>query len=311
MATVTTGQWLNQYAAPQLLREFKNYKDDFIGVLKGAPRAAITADGIRFNKLINNVGFYVNNTSNFTAKKMTGEKVFVEWEKYDTDPTEVDDAEVRYLAYDKRAEVRIKHTEAFKMGIRDHVLWKLAPANDTFAKMPVIRTTGGDDGTGRNRLTFVDIVTYLEGVKKLNLPDENQRYVVLCPEHSTDLILDNNSARFFSDRQIFYDIETGKVRSVMGFKFFENNAALAYDEDGVKKAKGAVLADTDRYASLFFYAPNTVYHIESTKILYSPETQDTVSADPKSIFRTQTYGLVDRVVDYGFGAIVSGIIPEE
>jgi hypothetical protein len=307
MATITTGQWLNQYVAPQLLKEFKDYKDDFIGVLKGAPRAAITADGIRFNRLIGNVGFYVNNASDFTAKKMSGDKVFVEWEKYDTDPTEVDDAEVRYLAYDKRAEVRIKHTEAFKMGIRDHVLWKLAPGDNTSVNMPVIRTTGSNDGAGRCRLTFEDIVKYLEDVKKLNLPDENERYVILCPEHSTDLILDNNSARFFSDRQIFYDMETGKVRSIMGFKFFENNAALAYDEDGVKKAKGAVLAATDRRASLFFYAPNTVYHIESTKILYLPETQDTKSADPKSIFRTQTYGLVDRVLDHGFGAIVSGI----
>lgn len=307
MSTQTTGNWLNTYVAPQLLKEYKNYKADFIGVLKGAPRAAVTTDGIRFNKLIGNVGFYVNNVSDFTAKKMTGAKVFVEWEKYDTDPTEVDDAEVRNLAFDKRAEVRIKHTEAFRIGIRDHVLWKLAPSDNTNANMPVVRTTGSDDGTGRLRLTFEDTVAYLEKVKKLNLPDENQFYIVLCPEHASDLILDNKSARFFSDRQIYYDMETGKVRSIMGFKFFENGSTPVYSNAGVKKAKGAVKGITDARASVFFYSPNTVYHIESTKILYSPETQDTVSADPKSIFRTQTYGLVDRIEDYGFGAIVSGI----
>jgi hypothetical protein len=168
MSTTATGQWLNQYVAPQLLQEFKNYKDDFIGVLKGVPAAAVTADGVRWNKLINNVNFYVNNSGTFTPKKMTGEKVFVEWEKYDTDPTEVDDAEIRYLAYDKRSEVRIKHAEAMKLGIRDHVMWKLAPNDDTNANMPVIRTTGSDDGTGRLRLTFEDMVTYLERIKKLN-----------------------------------------------------------------------------------------------------------------------------------------------
>ena len=117
----------------------------------------------------------MNNTSDFAAKKMSGEKVFVEWEKYDTDPTEVDDAEVRNPAYDKRAEVRIRHTEAFQTGIRDHVLWKLAPDSST----------------------------------------------------------------------------------------------------GAKKAKGAV------------------------------------SANPKSVYRTRAYGLADRIENYGFGAIVSGINKQE
>jgi len=57
MPTQTDGNWLNQYVAPQLLVEFKNYKDDFVGVIPGVPAQALTADGVRFNKLINNVGF--------------------------------------------------------------------------------------------------------------------------------------------------------------------------------------------------------------------------------------------------------------
>lgn len=43
----------------------------------------------------------------------------------------------------------------------------------------------------------------------------------------------------------------------MGFKFFENNASVAYTSANVKKAKGAALGSTDRYASVFYYAPNT------------------------------------------------------
>jgi hypothetical protein len=197
-----------------------------------------------------------------------------------------------------------------KLGIRDHVMWKLAPANSTNANMPVIRTTGANDGTGRLRLTFEDTVMYLEKVKKLNLEHQDELYMILCPEHVTDLILDNNSARFFSDRQIFYDIETGKVRSIMGFKFFDNNAVLAYTDAGAKKPKGAALTATDRVASLMFYAPETVYHIEKVKVLYKPETQDTRSANPTSEFRLQTYGLVDRRRDVGFGAVISGIAPD-
>jgi hypothetical protein len=315
MSTTATGQWLNHFVAPQLLQEFRNYKNDFIGVLKGAPVQAITTDGIRFNKLINNVGFLVNNAAAFTPAAMTGEKVFVEWERYDTTPTSVTDDEVRYLAYEKRPAVRVKHSEAMLMGIRDHVVWKLAPPDSANANMPVVRTTGAIVGTpatsnspARRRLTFEDLVTYLEKVKKLNLPDENELYMVLCPEHATDLIIDNNSAKFFSDRQIYFDMQTGKVRSIMGFKFFENNATLAYSTAGAKKAKGAALAATDRYGSLFFYGKNTLYHLDKVKILYKSETEDTRSASPTSEFRLQTYGLIDRIEDYGVGALVSDVV---
>lgn len=305
MATIADGDWLNQYVAPQLLMEFRNYNDAFLAALKGAPQKAITADGIRFNKLINNVGFYVDNDQDFTPKKMTGKKIFVPWEKYDTDPTEVDDAEIRALAYDKRSEVRIKHAEAFKIGYRDHAVWKMAPDDDTVAAMPVVRTTGGNDGNGRKRLLFVDLVQYLERVKALNLPKEDEFHMVLCPQHQTDLILDRDSAAYFANKEIFFDMKTGKVKSVMGFKFWDNNAAVAYAGDGTKKAKGAAMGATDQYGSLFFYGPNTVKHIDKVKPLYKPENTDTRSKDPVSEFRIQTYGLLDRIVDYGFGALVS------
>lgn len=306
MGQTTTGLFLQQYVAPQLLEEFKNYKDDFIGTLKGAPADAITADGIRFNRLINNVSFYVNNSANFTPTTMNGEKVFVEWEKYDTSLTPVTDAEVRSLAFDKRAEVRVKHSQAMKMGLRNHVMWKLAPEDSTKAGMPVMRTTGETVGT-RKRLTFRDAVSYLEMVKALNLPIEDELYMILCREHVSDLIVDRDSAKFFADSRIFFDSATGKVRSILGFKFFENNSAVAYDQTGNKKPEGSVLTATDRNASLFYYGPNTVYHLNEVKVLYKPETIDTRSADPTSEFRLQTYGLVDRILDYGVGAIVSGI----
>lgn len=306
MAALENGQWLNQYVAPQLLDEFRNYKDDFMGVLGGAPAAAISADGIRFNKLINNVKFSVNNTTGFTPTRMDGQRTIIPWEKYDTAPTQVDDAEIRSLNYDKRAQVRVKHSEAFRIGIRDHVMWKLCPENFNNANMPCIRTTGADDGTGRKRLLFKDIVEYLERFKKLNLPDSNSMYMILCPQHATDLILDRDSANYFSNSNVFFDPVTGNVKSIMGFKFFENNQYPLFDKDGNKKAEGAVAAAGDQPASLAFYAPNTVYHLNQVKILYKPETTDTRNADPTSEFRLQVYGLVDRIQDYGFGAIVSG-----
>jgi len=306
MSETTTGNWLNQFVAPQLLREFKNYDENFLSALGSVPKQALTADGVRYNKLINNVGFLVDNTSDFTAKKMNGTKTFVPWEKYDTEPTEVDDSEIRYIGYDKRNEVRGKHTESFKMGIRNHALWKLAPDDDTSDDMPVMRTTGANDGSGRLRLTFANLVMYLERVNSLNIPDKNKLNMVLCPQHQTDLFLDRDSAAYFANKEIFMDYKTGKVHSIMGFKFWDNNEAIAYAAAGNKLAKGAALVAGDQYGSTFFYGGNTIKHIEKVKVLYSPETQDTKSADPKSKFRLQAYGLIDRIEDIAVGAIVSG-----
>lgn len=303
MAKTETGNWLQQFVAPKLLEEFRNYKDDFMGRLFGAPAQAITADGIRFNKLINNVGFHVNNTEDFTPKPMNGEKVFVEWEKYDTEPTEVDDAEVRALGFDKRAEVRVKHAESFKLGIRNHALQKLAPEKHVEGKMPILRTTG-EIVNGRRRMTFADLITFRKMIKDLNLPNEDMLDIILCPDHSADLLLDRDGAKDFA-LSLFLDANTGKVKNFLGFNFFENNQTVLYGADGNKKALGSVAGVGDMAGSVFYYGPNTVYHLEKVKILYSSEITDTRSADPKSEFRTQTYGLLDRIQDYGFGAIVS------
>jgi hypothetical protein len=294
MPATTTGQWLNRFVAPQLLRELKDYKGDVIAILKGAPAAAVTADGIRRNKLLNNVEFRVNNTADFTATKMNGEKVFVEWEKYDTTPTEVDDAEIRYLAYDKRAEVRVRHTEKMKEGLVKHALHKLCPDNASNAKMPVMKTTGAVTG-GRKRATFKDLVEYLQLVKAIGDLEPTQLYMALCSDHVTDFILDRDAAAWFASKDVFFDPVSGKLRSFMGFKFLEPMFANAFDASLNKKAKGAVLAAGDRYASTLIYAPNTVYHIEGVKVLYSPETGLSV----------QACGMIARIKDCGMGALVS------
>ncbi|MBL7881330.1 MAG: hypothetical protein JNN23_15965, partial [Chryseobacterium gambrini] len=99
MAELIDGLYLNKFVAPQLLKEFRNYNDKFLAALEPAPEGAKTADGLRQNKLINNVGFYVNNTAPFTAKSMSGKNSIIPWDKLDTDPTKVNDAEIRALAF--------------------------------------------------------------------------------------------------------------------------------------------------------------------------------------------------------------------
>lgn len=309
MAELTDGQYLNQYVAPQLLKEFRNYNAKFMAALQAAPTEALTADGIRFNKLINNVGFYVNNTEEFVAKKMNGKKGLVEWDKLDTDPTEVDDAEVRYLAFDKNGAVRVKQSQAFKIGLRDYVSYKLAPQQHVSGAMPVIRTTGAVVN-GRKRMTFQDLLNFYAELEALNLMDDEGNdlitgfNMILGKEHRADLLADKAGTSNHRDN-LEFDKNTGEFKRFYKIQMWENNDTPLYSSTGALKARNSVREEGDQNGSVFFYAPNTVYHLEKLMILYDPLIQDTKSPDPKSELRLHGYGLCDKVQEYGFGAIVS------
>lgn len=309
MPGLTDGQYLNQYVAPQLLQEFKNYNAKFMAALQPAPKEALDADGIRFNKLINNVGFHVNNTNAFVAKKMTGKKTLVEWDKLDTDPTEIDTAEIRYLNYDKNSAVRVKHSQAFKLGLRDYVAHKLAPSANVSGAMPVLTTTGAEIN-GRKRLTFADLLNFYSEIELLSLMSEDGvdqtlgLNLILNKEHRADLLIDKAGTSNHRDN-LEFNKATGEISRFYKFQVWENNDTPLYSSTGQLKARNSIKEDGDQYASVFFYAPNTVYHLEKLLILHKPLIEDTNSADPKSEIRLHGYGLCDKVQEYGFGALVS------
>jgi len=303
MPALTDGNYLNTYVAPQLLQEFRNYNDEFVAVIPRAPEAAVSADGIRFNKLINNVQFLVNNSEDFTATAMAGKKGLIGWDTLDTTPTKVTDAEIQALPYDKRAEVRLKHGEAWKIGYRDYILNKLA-ISGAGAGFVFLRTTGETLANGRKRLTFNDLIDFESAVNALLLPNKDQLFFNLCAEHSNDLKADKAGTANNRDA-ITIDPTTGAITRFYRLKIFENNAAPIYTDAGVKKAPGAIAAEGDQAASTFFYGPNTIQYVKSVKILYSPELTDTDSASPTSKFRLQSFALCDRVQEYGFGSLVS------
>lgn len=296
------GLWLKQFVEPQLLKDYRDYNDDFIGVLKRANKAAIDTDGIKFNKLINNVGFHVNRTEDFVAKPMTGEKTLVEWDKLDTDPTNTGDDELRAMTFNKDNEVRVAHRESFQLGVRNYAMHKLAPTENVDGKMPVVKTSGASVN-GRKRLTYTDLISFLTTLDRLNLPNPKGWYMILNSHHRGDLWIDRANTKNYRD--IVLDTDTGMIKSLGKIKFFENNDVPHYDKNGVLKSLGSEALPTDQEASVFFYAPNTVYHIDSVTALRTPRSQDTTSANPQDIFRTHTYGLCDKRQKHGFGAIVS------
>ncbi|RWX03368.1 hypothetical protein [Flavobacterium cerinum] len=303
--SLETGTWLQQYVEPQLLEEFRNYKDDFIGTFTSPSAAALDKDGIKFNKLINEVGFHVNKTTAFTPKTIPMQRGLVEWDKMDTDLTVVTDAELRAMAFDKENELRRLHRESFQIGVRNYAMQKVAAlGNDTGT--PVLRTTGADDGTGRKKLLYSDLLSFYMKVIGLNLTNEQAMYLVLCAEHQQDLLQDKAGTN--NNRDIVIDPATGQIKRFYKLKIFENNHNVKYNETNELVADGAVADADDRNASLFYYAPNIVHHIEAVTTLYKPMQQDTRNPDPQSEFRLHAYGLTDKKQEYGVGAIVSGIV---
>ena len=305
MPALVDGTWLAQYVEPQLLEEFRNFKDDFIGTLMAPNAAAIDKDGIKFNKLINTIPFHVTKTTAFTPVVVDTKTTLVTWDKLDTGLTVVTDAELRAMAFDKESEIRRLHGESFRIGIRDYAMRKLAPTADGTG-MPVLRTTGADDGTGRKKLTYSDLIKFLSVVEGLNLTDQSKLYTILCSEHRQDLIDDRAATNNYRD--IVINPQTGAIERLYKMKFLENNQNVKYVAAGTLKADGAAAIGTDRNASVFYYAPNTVHHIESVQTLLKPMSQSTREADPQTEFRLHAYGLTDKKQEYGFGAIISGIV---
>lgn len=309
MAELQANLYLNKYLDPQLLIDRQNFRDDFLATLGTVPQAARTADGVRRNKLINNVEFKVNNNSEFTAKQVEGKNLIVEWEKYDTTPTAITDVELRYLPFDKESAIRKLHDDCFKNGMLKHAMYKLCPENnDDEDNMPVLKTTGENDGSGRLRLTYADLVNFATRVKNWNMPIANQLYMILCPQHTADLLLDPNASKFFYDRSFYADPKTGKIKGFMGMQFFENNDTPYYTVSSLTRvAEGSSPSGgTDLQASIAYYAPNTYYHIENVMSLYKPMEIDTNSKDPQAEYRQRTWGIVDRIEEFGVAAIVSG-----
>jgi len=304
MSELIDGNWLNTFVDPQLLQDFQNYNDAFIGVLKRPNSGAIDTDGIKFNKLINNVGFVVNATEDFEPLAMTGQKGFIPWDKLDTTPTSYTDAELRAMAYDKEAAIRVAHTDSFRIGVRRYALNKLAPKKHVPNKMPVIRTTG-EEFEGRLRMTYKDLNRFLfQEVVKLNLTAKDMQYFILSDEHKADLVHDKSETSNYRDLEI--DKNTGELKRFYNLKMFENTETPLYGANDELKSLGSNKVTGDQSSSVFLYAPNTCYHIETVMSLLKEMKTDTRGKNPTAEYRTHTYGLVDKVQEHGFGAMVSG-----
>jgi len=211
----------------------------------------------------------INNTTYPIPEQVLGqEDIVITLDKYQTKQTPVTDDELYALSYDKIGHVKDSHVSAIGKSKLKKAIHALAPSTNT-ANMPVLLTTGADDGTGRKRLIWADLISLKSALDNLEVPQENRR-LVLCTDHENDLLLLDSK---FKDQ--YFNSTSGKPYSQLGFEFY-SFAANPYFTPSTKAklSYGAVPAGTDRRASIFFSLERTAKANGWVKMYYSEAAKD-------------------------------------
>lgn len=185
---------------------------------------------------------------------------------YRTVPTSIPVEELHALPYDKKSTVFAKHKLAISQEFLKRTLHSFAPDGNT-NNTPLFETTGGDDGTGRRRMTMADLINYAAKLKTLGVVNPD---LVLSASHVADLQLTDQA---FAMQ--YHNIASGKIINMYGFNIMQDiGYNPVYDNSTLqKKAYGAVGAVDDRDASVVIVKGQSFYAQGSLTIFYDePET---------------------------------------
>jgi len=240
----------------------------------------------------------INNTTYpIPLQVLDQEDIPISLDKYQTKVTPVTDDELYALSYEKISLVKSKHARAIASSKIQKALHSLAPAGNT-ADMPVLVTTGADDGAGRKKLIKADLLKLKRACDKLEIPAEGRR-LVLCSDHENDI---SDWDEKFTDQ--FYNRATGKPYNLLGFELFSYVASPYYNPTTkVKIAFGAVPEATDQMASVFFSLARSAKAEGWTKMYYSDAKTDPENQQNKVNFRHHYIVLPTR--EDSRGAIIS------
>lgn len=251
--------------------------------------------GVKPDVLINNTTYPI------AEQDLAASDVPITLDKFQTLQTPITDDELYALSIDKIANVKQSHAEAIAEKKQDKAIHALAP-NTNVAAMPVLVTTGADDGTGRKRLTLADIVRLKAAWDALKVPVKGRR-LVLCSDHVNDLLLLDNK---FKDQ--YNNYETGRIANMYGFEVYEyvNNPYYTV-ATLTKKSFGSVpTAGADYMASVAFSTARAVKANGLTKMYYSKAETD--PATQRNMVNFRHYFIVLPTAQEARGAIVSDVV---
>jgi hypothetical protein len=239
----------------------------------------------------------INNTTYpIAVTQRTDQPLEFTLDLFETKNTLIRTPEAIELAYDKLESVLYGHKMSLRTATAMKAAHAFAPASDS-PFTPVIQTTGDDNGDGFKRLTVADILLLKRRYDDLDIPKED-RYLVLDPKHTEDLILFDLKA--FKD---ITDFTNGKPKRIAGFNILEFTKNPKYDSTSFEKIPFAS-ATTGSHSS-FSFQKNEVMKADGNVKMY--EDKD----DPKE--RATIVGFDKRFIalpirNKGIGAIVSPTI---
>lgn len=292
MATLNKQVWIDQILEgfyPD--SSFLKYAKDFSGLVE-YDKINMAEAGIDPNVLINNTTYPIKVVQRIDTP------ISIELDKFETENTLIRRPEVIEYSYDQLESVIRGHRQSLKSKTAEKAAHAFSPQKNT-EFTPVIETTGKDTG-GRKRLTFEDIITLKGLFDSVDIPLED-RFLVLSPEHATDLLLED--IKLFKD---LTNIKDGKPFNFAGFSMLQFSKMPKYEINSTSKvlekvAFGAETTST-QFCSFAFHA-DEVMKADGEMFMYANEN------DAKE--RGTIVGFDKRFIavpmrNKGIGAIVSG-----
>jgi hypothetical protein len=223
--------------------------------------------------------------------------------KYDTTNTRVSVDELYALPYDKPGSVIAQHKAALEEQMGAHNLYTIAPQTGTTA-LPVLVTSGPDDGTGRKMLIPADLIRLDRAFNDAKVPKAG-RILVLSSEHESDLLTATLTTNPFLATQ-FQNIATGGVAPMLySFELHTDLYAPRYNlTTKARVAFGAASQSTDSYGSVAFSAPDCFRALGTSMMFYRDATLD--PENRSSVAGFQVWGVAAPYTRRSQTAIISG-----
>ena len=290
--TVKTQVWVKGVVKRLERKEDGTFLDGVVDYSKYAENDVLhlTADNIEPEVLINNTTYPI------PIQEFDDDEIDISLDKYQTKVTSVTDDELFASTYDKIGLVKDRHGDAISKGKFRKALHAICPGSHT-AKTPILKTSGADDGTGRNRLVRNDIIRLKTAYDNAEFQLEGRR-LTLSSNHVGDLLLEDKDFK-----AEYLNHKTGAITNMYGFDIYETiSSPYITLSTLVKKSFGAIPGAGDYQASVSFIVDAVCKAKGSTKMYYSKAETDPERQRNLVNFRHRYIVLPIQV--QGVGAIV-------
>ena len=279
----------------ELLRALKTVSNGFLARIPDrsdllqANTIDYTKIGAKPNVLIDNAVYPI------PGGQRTDEGLKVFLRKLTTEKTVIMRDEIHNLPYDKTNSVIAQHKEALIEEFNKLALYSFCPAANA-ATLPVLATTGADDGTGRRRLTLADLLKFRTALNKLGI---GQCDLVLSDEHVEDISLWSQP---FANN--YHVVASGMILPLYGFNMIQNQGYAPVFNAGIKAAYGAAPAAGDVSASVAYLPTRLFRAYGDVEMFWTPANasyhQDEVDFN--------AYFIAAPKDNEGRGALISGTV---